>query len=223
MTRSKWTGAVMALSFLIGGTLPALAQNSFPTAGPVGVGTSSPTFMLDVFGTNSVPLRLTGRGGSASNSSQMRFAGQKDGELFAIGADLMGAGARDFSVFDLVANTMRFMINPSGNVGIGTSAPAYRLDVKGMSTVAARFTGTAQGMNSTQPHGNRIGMAAGQGLVILCQRGRPVAALLGKSRGGVGGVAERHPGLLLGDTRLALCSQRQNQPDRQRQKDGRHC
>lgn len=150
MTRSKWTGAVMALSFLIGAAPPAFAQNSFPTAGPVGVGTSAPTFMLDVFGTNSVPLRLTGRGGSGSNSSQMRFAGQKDGELFAIGSDLMGAGVRDFSVFDLVANTMRLMINPNGNVGIGTSAPAYRLDVRGMSTVAARFTGAAPSMNSTQ-------------------------------------------------------------------------
>jgi hypothetical protein len=84
---------------------------------------------LDVTSTEPTVMRLTA---PAFNNVQLRFAGKKDGELWAIGADIpQGNGSKDFHFFDLPGNTARLTIQQgTGNVGIGTINPVTTFHVK---------------------------------------------------------------------------------------------
>lgn len=61
-----------------------------------------PLYTLDVRGGSSVAARFSGNTAASSNATQVRFAGQKDGELFAIGTDIaLANGSKVFHVYDL--------------------------------------------------------------------------------------------------------------------------
>ena len=73
-------------------------------SGNVGIGTTSPAAKLDVFGAaGSIGLKVRGGGNTGINILDI--------------ADVGGSGP--------------FVVNASGNVGIGTSSPATKLDVNG--------------------------------------------------------------------------------------------
>jgi hypothetical protein len=105
--------------------------NTFPLTGNVGIGTTTPAFLLDVSTAGAVMARLKGSSGNtASNNAQLRFAGGKNGELWAIGTDISsGSGSKNFEFYDLPNSASRFTIASGGNVGIGTNVPTEKLTI----------------------------------------------------------------------------------------------
>ena len=138
--------AVLLLALLTS-TAAAWAQASWPgypnntaisvtSGGNVGIATATPQYALDVKaggGNGAVPLRVYGQYGSGNNNTQIRFAGHKDGEIWAVGTDIIGAsGSRDFHFYDFNGWTSRLTLQSgTGNVGIGTTNPQYLLSVNG--------------------------------------------------------------------------------------------
>ena len=97
--------------------------------GFVGIGTSIP----------SKPLHIM----SASEHHQIRIQGTNDKhawmQFYPSGAGVrnwqIGANTNGFSVYDLVDSSYKFTITNSGTVGIGTTTPSDKLQVKGTTRV----------------------------------------------------------------------------------------
>jgi hypothetical protein len=94
--------------------------------GNVGIGTTSPATLLQVKGNgvNMISVQYTADAGSAGYG----FYNSAGTELWSIG------GGRFVSqdAFEISRQgSLKFLINSSGNVGIGTTSPAYLLDVRG--------------------------------------------------------------------------------------------
>jgi hypothetical protein len=88
------------------------AQNTFPNSGNVGIGTTSPTYPLQL--APGTALRIEGGSNSTDNSNYFSFGGNG-----AFGIDASG-----------IING-RFVVLSNGNVGIGTAVPNAALQVDG--------------------------------------------------------------------------------------------
>lgn len=112
-----------------------------PAGGNVGIGTTSPSFALDV--TAGVGLNTSGTGVSltigANNATDKYLRIRNSNGNFEIGSSgnqhyLYGIGASNF--FTIYTNsTERFRIAADGNVGIGTTSPTAKLQVVGTANV----------------------------------------------------------------------------------------
>jgi hypothetical protein len=95
--------------------------------GNVGIGTTSPAFKLDVIG----KLRLTGTGYDTINSAEFEISNTTAGTGRNWVVNSSNGGL--FQIADKTAGGQtRFVIDLSGNVGIGTTSPTQKLDVNGL-------------------------------------------------------------------------------------------
>lgn len=108
------------------------------SGGFFGIGTSAPQVGLHVSfadqSTNRVRLQNTGSGG---------------GNFDIIGG-LAGASNAGLSFFDVTNSATRMYIDASGNVGIGTTSPNYKLEVYGSPAWIRNFAGTPSSPTETQ-------------------------------------------------------------------------
>lgn len=117
---------VIALILLMTGAL-CRAQNVFPSSGNVGIGTSSPTYNLDIRAPNpEIRLFETASGG---NRRFQINVGTYDEIRFTSTYGTSGNYPFTFRFGGGVQEAMR--ISTNGNVGIGTSNPQAKLAVNG--------------------------------------------------------------------------------------------
>jgi hypothetical protein len=109
-------------------------------SGNVGIGTSSPSYKLDVntSGGAQATARLYGND-QANVRLRLENAGS-GGRTWELVGGLPGANNSNFSIRDVTGSTTPLTIDSSGNLGIGTSSPGAKLDVNGQS----RFGGVLQ-------------------------------------------------------------------------------
>lgn len=106
------------------------------TSGRVGIGTGQPDRLLHVSGAGSDPggyadLRVTGTGTLASGVTlEATGAGGRTYSWLST-ANGAGSGGGKLGLYDVTARGYRMVVDASGNVGIGTTTPAVRLDVSG--------------------------------------------------------------------------------------------
>jgi len=135
---------------LILGSLIALAsftnaQNIFPTGAGTyaGIGTTSPTYPLDIqLSGGSTGIKIQNNG---SDSPHVNFITSGTGAgNFMVGVCGINQteGNGRFVIHDANAHVTRLLIDPNGNVGIGTTTPANRLHVIG-STIGTGVRGDA--------------------------------------------------------------------------------
>jgi hypothetical protein len=123
---------------------PALTIKS---DGKVGIGTSNPMFLLDVNGA----IKLSGKLIFPDNS-EMLFAGAGTAVAVAasknvpITADSDGTGGDGMIVFK-IGEEIAMIVSQNGNVGIGTTLPAYTLDIAG-TVNATGFAGNGAGLTN---------------------------------------------------------------------------
>jgi hypothetical protein len=130
------------------------------SAGNVGIGTSSPNTKLDVVGstTNSSgivdTLRLRNTGVAAGDGAKIQFTAGTSTSGAGIGSGGVALNSADLR-FYTGGNTERMRIDSSGNVGIGTSSPAKKLDVLGEAQISFNSVDTYLYYQSTSNYTGR--------------------------------------------------------------------
>ena len=97
----------------------------------VGIGTNAPTNLLTVNGDGPNALFVVGYSTSSTGMSISNTApGGHSFNLLSSGG--VAAPAGSFGLFDSTAGSLRMVVAPGGNVGIGLTTPQYPLSVKGV-------------------------------------------------------------------------------------------
>ena len=135
------------------------------SSGNVGIGTSSPSAALDVTGTGGVSV-ITSTSASSYSVLRLRNTGAsgKSYEVAVAGNTASGGVANSWYVYDQGASAVRFLIDTTGNVGIGTSSPTAKLDVNS-DTVRVR---TAKTPASATAAGNAGDICWDSSYVYVC-------------------------------------------------------
>ncbi|MCR4315777.1 MAG: hypothetical protein NUW37_05425, partial [Planctomycetes bacterium] len=127
--------------------------------GMMGIGTASPGATLDVVGGISLTGTLNGVSGAIFNnpsagSGYTMIHTVTDAHDFRMGVGQSGETTHNvpgkWFLFDGTANTMRMVVDGTGNVGIGTPTPSTLLDVNGTVTASA-FVGDGNALTNLLP------------------------------------------------------------------------
>jgi hypothetical protein len=143
-------------------TLTGVGVNGLAVAGNVGIGTASPTQKLDVNGLGR--MRFVSGSGAGFNLDTTGNASR-----FFVGTD---PSAEAWRIYDSVGGANRIYLDTSGNVGIGTSSPGYKLDVgdgTGLQVIRANggSSGTATGSAVYFGQGGSNNLAIGNYSAII--------------------------------------------------------
>jgi hypothetical protein len=108
------------------------------SSGRLGLGTSSPSYKLDVSGAAAsaiVGAQVVNTDPSGYSNLILRNSGGTAKEYQLVVGGSSSASASNFWLYDATAGQVRLHVSSVGNVGIGTTSPGYPLDVKGIVNV----------------------------------------------------------------------------------------
>ena len=94
------------------------------SAESLGIGTSNPAAKLHL---------------NSASTTAIMFDSDTSTQQYELGIGYGGVGTSSFYLFDNTANATRLVVNSSGNVGIGTSSPAYPLVVSNSGAQGLEF------------------------------------------------------------------------------------
>jgi hypothetical protein len=140
-TRNSATNGDLRFQTMIGGTVDTRMLIDY--SGNVGIGTSSPAQKLHVSDSGAVGINVTSSASQAfMNFTSVNTAGFEP--FIGFGGTSAGDQAQMIGVVNggvrwTVAGSERMRITAAGNVGIGTSAPAYPLDVVGSAQLSGEL------------------------------------------------------------------------------------
>ena len=121
------------------------------SGGNVGIGTNNPAKLLSLESSStsdtSIRLKNTSTGGG-------------DWMLGSYGS-ANGGGVGRFAIWDAMASANRLVIDGAGNVGIGTTAPAFNLDVSGSSATSNGIGIRIFNSNASNTNGWWLGTGGG--------------------------------------------------------------
>jgi len=140
-------------------TLGVPVSALFHNAGNIGIGTTSPSYLLDLRQNNNGAL--VNIEGSSDNIAIRLKNNQTGGREYRIISTAQGSGygTGALALEDQASGSARMVINNAGNVGIGTTSPSSFLDVRGlMGTVYTSPTTVPSGTTATvlDPAGDRF-------------------------------------------------------------------
>ena len=98
--------------------------------GNVGIGTTSPETELHVKGTGQWVQPIIDSTMSSAGGSSVVLRGDQNSWALSSRSSANGTTNNGFSIFETLSADIRFVIQTGGNVGIGTTSPAQRLEVK---------------------------------------------------------------------------------------------
>ena len=114
-------------SVTLGTPVSAILQN----AGNIGIGTVSPSYLLDLRQNyNGALVNIEGSSDNIAIRLKNNQAGGREYRIIST-AQGSGYGAGALALEDQASGSARVVINNAGNVGIGTTTPQAKLDVNG--------------------------------------------------------------------------------------------
>jgi hypothetical protein len=154
--RTLWCSASIALL-----AASAIAQtNTFPTSGNVGIGTTAPSYKLDVIGGDADANNYWLNGGAATSAGTVGLPNANGPGIVFYGSSASQAGSMLF----YTGTSERMRINSFGNVGIGTAAPVGALSVS--SADAGNLASISAWNNSWSLFGPNSGNMNGASLAL---------------------------------------------------------
>jgi hypothetical protein len=144
-----------------------VASQIFDNGTNVGIGTTTPGGKLQIDGAdwNISPVVINSGGTSAG--STLRFINPAAGNHIydVIGSTDAGSdpGVGSFGIWDHTSSAYRFVIKPTGNIGLGTTTPVNKLDVAGGMAIGSSYAG----INIAPTNGLLIEGSLGIGLTTV--------------------------------------------------------
>ncbi|MDX2368815.1 MAG: hypothetical protein QNK36_10485 [Colwellia sp.] len=165
-----------------GSTIPHIAITG---PGNVGIGTTTPTTKLDVVNaavdtrikvTTESPTHASiflATGGDATTSGRFVYSAYQTLETVPQHWDVGMRGSKDYRIYDGIAAATRFLIDTSGNVGMGTTTPTHKLDVVGDQQIT--YTATEDDSHAMEINCHAAGYSGISALDIFYETGAQAA------------------------------------------------
>ena len=142
---------LLTLAFVFLPQLASAQTNTFPSSGDVGVGTTTPDQYANIHISKGPSAGMDIQSSDTAGWARMRLRTRTRIWGWFAGDASQPDAPNKFGLFDYTAGAFRLMVDPSGNVGIGTTTPLYRFVIDGAAQTPSSTSGSglALGVDST--------------------------------------------------------------------------